>query len=83
MCFWYDAELTFQTLESKGVTENIFKGWVEILPEYNQDWDCQRNMFGLASIFKLNVSSIPQVKHSLKKFFLNLNRSLLPLFQES
>lgn len=62
MCFWYDAELTFQTLESKKITEHIFKAWMEVLPEYNTDFECQRTMFGLASIFKLNVSNIPQVK---------------------
>jgi len=61
MCFWYDTFLTLQYLESKGATQFIFETWIGLLPEYTQDFECQRIMFGLASILRVDVRKLPQV----------------------
>jgi len=72
MCFWYDTFLTLQYLESKGATQFIFETWIGLLPEYTQDFECQRIMFGLASILRVDVRKLPQL----------LIDSLPGLFQE-
>lgn len=61
MCFWYDTPLTIQYLESKGATEFVFKEWIQLLPEYTTDFECQRIMFGLASLLRIDITNFPQV----------------------
>lgn len=60
MCFWYDAGLCFGLLGTEG-TEFVFQNWMKLLPEFNQDYECQRLMFGLASILRQDVMKLPTV----------------------
>jgi len=61
MSLWYDTFLTLQYLESKNATQFIFETWIQLLPEYTQDFECQRIMFGLASILRVDVTKLPPV----------------------
>ncbi len=61
MSFWYDPFLTLQYLESKNATQFVFETWIGLLSEYTQDFECQRIMFGLASILRIDVNQLPNV----------------------
>ena len=39
---------------------------MKLLPEFNQDYECQRLMFGLASILRQDVMKLPGVNHNLR-----------------
>ena len=67
MCFWYDAQLTFQYLEGKGTLQFIIQNWIELLPEFNNDYELQRLMLGLASMLRVSVGNLPGV-HIIPSF---------------
>jgi len=76
LCLWYDVNSTLQYLDSKGAIEPIFKLWISILPTLKYDYECERCMMGLASIFRANVSEMPEmVRMSLP----GLIKALIPL----
>ena len=35
MCFYYNAQMTMNYLESKGLTASIFKVWFELLDNFS------------------------------------------------
>jgi len=57
----YDTKLVLQFLESKQGTEYVFKGWIELLPEFNADFELRRIMFGFASLLRVNLTELPQI----------------------
>jgi len=54
-------------LENKGQTELVFTTWINLLPKFKLDFECERAMIGLASIFRVNVNEMPQVINLNKK----------------
>lgn len=68
MALWYNPGLTIKALEDKGVTKDLFSGWINLFDKFNDGWELRRNLFGLSSILKLNIPSLPDVSR-LKKFF--------------
>jgi len=63
-------------LDSKGAIEPVFKLWISILPTLKYDYECERCMMGLASIFRATVSEMPEmVRMSLP----GLIKALIPL----
>jgi hypothetical protein len=50
MCFTYNSILTFQTLESSGITLPVFAAWLKGMNQFKSDFELRRNIFGLSSI---------------------------------
>lgn len=76
LCLWYDVNSTLQYLNSKGAIEGIFKLWIGMLDSFKHDYECERVMMGLASIFRANIAELPDlVRMSLP----GLIQKLIPL----
>lgn len=50
MCFTYNSELTFQSLEASGITLPVFGAWLKGMNQFKSDFELRRNIFGLSSI---------------------------------
>jgi hypothetical protein len=59
MALWYDPKLTLQFLDSKQATEYVFKGWIELLPEFTVDFELRRILIGFSSLIRVNISELP------------------------
>lgn len=59
MCFVYNAQMTFQLLESQGSTHTVFALWFKNMNEFKKDFELRRLIFGLTSILRLPTSSMP------------------------
>ena len=55
MSMWYDPALAIKTLENRGVTEQLFKQWIDLFDHFKDGFELRRELFGLASLFRLNV----------------------------
>lgn len=64
MALWYDPAMTLGVLEERGVTENVFKNWIELFDHFKDGFELRRVLFGLSSILKLEMNNLPKVKSS-------------------
>jgi len=69
MCFSYNAALTFQVLEQRGVTIVMFQAWFKFMNDFKTDFELRRNIFGLTSIMK--TSPLPDMVNAKLPEILN------------
>lgn len=50
MCFTYNSALTFDVLESRGMTLPVCGAWLKVMNQFKTDYELRRNIFGLSSI---------------------------------
>ena len=61
MCFYYDTDLTFQTLESLGLTEFFLKAWFSNLILFRKSFEMRRALYGLSAIISSDLKKAPAI----------------------
>ncbi|EAS00014.1 importin-beta amine-terminal domain protein (macronuclear) [Tetrahymena thermophila SB210] len=59
LCIYYNPLLTLQILESNGWTSGFFREYFDLLNYFKADYDKQRMLVGISSVFKLNENQLP------------------------
>jgi len=55
MCFHYNARLTFQWLEAKGQTLDVFQSWFVYMNNFKKDFEIRRIILGLSAIIQTQL----------------------------
>jgi hypothetical protein len=61
MMFVYNAQATFNLLESSGTTLLVFQNWFSFMTEFKKDFELRRNIFGLSAIIKTPENFLPKL----------------------
>ena len=59
LCLWYNPWITLTYLSSKNYVVPLFTNWFALLPQFKNDFDKIRVMFGLSSIFQMKENELP------------------------
>lgn len=81
LCFYYNANLTLNYLNSQQATDEVLKKWFGLLPKLKFDYQKVRSLLGMSCLLKVDVLP-PSLMASLGIFMqkvVNLTTDLLEL----
>lgn len=64
ICFWYNSALTFNILEQKNATVQVFQLWLGFMSKFKKDFELRRVIFGLTSILVTSPAQMPPIVSS-------------------
>lgn len=56
---WYSPQKTFDHLNQSNILGNVFSLWIEKIPEFSNDYEKERILYGLSSLLALKKNEMP------------------------